>query len=65
MYADVSILEASAKTVDQLEHKLASDMVKVEHWCFLNKMVLNIKKQKQDYADHNIPEALQTACKQY
>ncbi len=62
-YADDSTLEASAKTVDQLEHKLASDMVKVEHWCFRNKMVLNIKNQ--DYADHNIPEASQTACKIY
>ncbi len=46
MYADDSTLEASAKTVDQLEHKLASDMVRVEHWCFPNKMVLNIKKTK-------------------
>ncbi len=36
MNADDSTLEASAKTVDQLEHKLASDMVKVEHWCFQN-----------------------------
>ncbi len=45
MYADDSTLEASAKTVDQLEHKQASDMVKVEHCCFLNKMVLNIKKK--------------------
>ncbi len=31
MYADDSTLEGSAKTVDYLEHKLASDMVKVEH----------------------------------
>ncbi len=46
MYADDSTLEASAKTVDQLEHKLALDMVKVEHWCFLNKIVLNIKKPR-------------------
>ncbi len=37
-------------------------VVKVEHCCFLSKMVLNIKKS-QDYADHNIPEASQTACK--
>ncbi len=29
MYADDSTLEASTKTIDQLEHKLASDMVKV------------------------------------
>ncbi len=28
------------------EHKLASDYVKVEHWCFFSKMVLNIKKNK-------------------
>ncbi len=46
MYADDSTLEVSAKTVDQLEHKLASNMVKVEHWCFLNKMMLNINKRK-------------------
>ncbi len=59
MYADDSTLEASTKTIDQLEHKLASDMVKVEHWYFLNKILLNIKKT-QDYADHNIPEASQT-----
>ncbi len=45
-----------------LEHKLASDMVKVKHWCFLNKMVLNTKKKK-DYVDHNLPEASETACK--
>ncbi len=32
MYADDSTLEANAKTVDQLEDKLASDIVKVEHW---------------------------------
>ncbi len=44
MYADDSMLEDSGKTVDQLEHKLASYMVIVEHWCFLNKMVINITK---------------------
>ncbi len=46
--------------LDQLEHKLASDMVKVEHWSFLNKMVLNIKKKQ----DHNIPEASQILTSQ-
>ncbi len=42
MYADDTTLDVSAKTVHQLEYKLASDMVKVEQLCFLNKMVLNI-----------------------
>ncbi len=41
MYADDSTLEASADC-RSVGAQLASDMVKIENWCFLNKMVLNI-----------------------
>ncbi len=33
MYADDSTLTAQAKTVPELEHKLASDAHKVYDWC--------------------------------
>ncbi len=44
MYADDSTLGASGKTIDDLEVKLNSDMVKVNKWCKDNKMAINCDK---------------------
>jgi hypothetical protein len=46
MYADDSILDASGKTIEELEVKLNPDMAKVNNWCNDNKMVINCDKTK-------------------
>ena len=44
--ADDSTLEDGAKDKDELERNLSVDLGNVERWCFINKMVLNLKKTK-------------------
>ncbi len=46
MYADDSILHAAAKTVDELELILNSDVECVSKWCKQNRMIANTDKTK-------------------
>ncbi len=46
MYTDDSTLTAKAKTVAELEQKLASHAHKVSDWCTENRMVAMQPKQK-------------------
>ncbi len=52
MYADDSTLDASGKTIEDLEVKLNSDMAKVNKWCKDNKMAINCEKPR--YKDNKM-----------
>ncbi len=44
MYGDDSTTQTKAKTIDEVEFKLNSDLVNVSQWCNENEMVINIDK---------------------
>jgi hypothetical protein len=46
LYADDSTLNASGKTIEEVEIKLNLDLEKIHLWCKNNKMVLNTSKTK-------------------
>ncbi len=60
MYADDSTLDATGKTVEDLENKLNADVGKVDMWCEST----HVKECLQIYA-HNLPKRNKTRLHTY